>query len=479
MGDVEALKYVLFNKRIQSDNDKCKSLAQLFVTRIPSNFSDTLEALMNGANDVQILNNFSMIFGIYRRNDQVVFQHKAFNYFTLKTSLDDDTEFKVVDDTKDNGSSGGLYSFGLGDHGRLGLGGKGVRAEPTLCATLMKSNITKISCYFAHSLCIDVNGCAYSWGDNEFGQLGLGDCENRNTPQILDALTPYNALSAVVGRAHSLILTDEGNVWSCGKSVYGTLGYVSKDNVLSPKRIETLNNEHIVHISCGWDHSCLISKDGKLFTFGNNEYGQCGVGKDNKKIFVPTNVVFADGLIPEFTACGDDHTLILTTTHMVMSCGWGYSYQLGDGIEHKIPAFGKMETGHYQTNPKIIEALKTKHIVNIASGKSHSLCVSKDGAVYTFGHGEYGQLGHGNKEAQLIPKEVQFFKDKNIKIRECVSGTSHSGAISMNGDIYLFGYGYYGELGQGPDDKENKMIPIKVEYFNNIAVKCMSLGNSC
>eukprot|EP01083_Nonionella_stella_P299889 1021080_1 len=273
MGDVEALKYVLFNKRIQSDNDKCKSLAQLFVTRIPSNFSDTLEALMNGANDVQILNNFSMIFGIYRRNDQVVFQHKAFNYFTLKTSLDDDTEFKVVDDTKDNGSSGGLYSFGLGDHGRLGLGGKGVRAEPTLCATLMKSNITKISCYFAHSLCIDVNGCAYSWGDNEFGQLGLGDCENRNTPQILDALTPYNALSAVVGRAHSLILTDEGNVWSCGKSVYGTLGYVSKDNVLSPKRIETLNNEHIVHISCGWDHSCLISKDGKLFTFGNNEYG--------------------------------------------------------------------------------------------------------------------------------------------------------------------------------------------------------------
>eukprot|EP01083_Nonionella_stella_P184963 673155_1 len=85
-GDVEALKYVLFDERLQSDNDKCKSLAQLFASEIPSNFSDTLKVLSNGSNDIQIFNKFSMIFDLYTRNDRLVSQHKPFNYFTLKTS---------------------------------------------------------------------------------------------------------------------------------------------------------------------------------------------------------------------------------------------------------------------------------------------------------------------------------------------------------------------------------------------------------
>eukprot|EP01083_Nonionella_stella_P020535 56945_1 len=142
----------------------------------------------------------------------------------------------------------------------------------------MKKKIIKISSHYAHSLCVDANGCVYSWGWNSYGQLGLGDCKDRNTPQILDALKQYNAVSVAVGVYHSLILTNEGNVLSCGDCRYGALGYVSKENALSPKRIDSLNNEHIVHVSCGGCHNCVISKDGKLFTFGGNGDGRCGVG---------------------------------------------------------------------------------------------------------------------------------------------------------------------------------------------------------
>eukprot|EP01083_Nonionella_stella_P107539 311542_1 len=465
IADVEALKCVLLDERMPSESEKCKSLAQLFVSEIPSNFSDTLEALRSGANDVQILNTFSMIFDFYKSHQTVdVFQHKAFNYFTFKAPACEDTEFKVIEDTMIH-LSGGLRSFGNGDNGRLGLGDDNGRSEPTICTALMKKKIIKIASYYAHSLCIDANGCVFAWGRNEKGQLGLGDCEDRNTPQILDVFKQYNALSVAVGGNHSLILTDEGNVWSCGSCEYGALGYVSKENVLSPKRIDSLNNEHIVHVSCGGYHSCVISKDDKLFTFGDNYYGQCGVGNDNEKIFVPTNVVLTDGLIPAFTACGGSHTLILTTNHDVLSCGSGGSGKLGHGNEDN------------QNIPKPIEALKSKDIINIAAGQNHSLCVSKDGEVYTFGDGDYGRLGHGNTDNQMVPKEVQFFKDKNIKIRECVGGYYHSGAISMNGEVYLWGKG--DALGQGPDDTEHKYIPTKVDYLNHMAVKCVSLGDEC
>eukprot|EP01083_Nonionella_stella_P141600 436719_1 len=77
----------------------------------------------------------------------------------------------------------------------------------------------------------------------------------------------------------------------------------------------------------------------------------------------------------------------------------------------------------------------------------------------------------------MIPKKVQFFKDKNINIRECVGGLYHSGAISMNGEVYLWGKG--DALGQGPDDTKDKYIPTKVDYFNHMPVKCVSLGGKC
>eukprot|EP01083_Nonionella_stella_P195421 719891_1 len=110
-GDVEALKYVLFDKRIQSDSDKCKSLAQLFVFEIPSNFRGTLDALTNGAHDMQILDTISKIVDLYEQ--KVAFQHKSFNYFTFKTTIRDDTEFKIVEEANDNVLSGGLvYTFG-------------------------------------------------------------------------------------------------------------------------------------------------------------------------------------------------------------------------------------------------------------------------------------------------------------------------------------------------------------------------------
>eukprot|EP01083_Nonionella_stella_P178599 631367_1 len=159
---------------MSSESAKCKSVAQLFVSKIPSNFNETLEALRSGANDVQIIKTFSKIFDLYKSDQKVdVFQHKAFNCFTVKAPAYDGTEFKVIENSFIH-LSGGLRSFGDGANGRLGLGDDKKRLEPTLCTALMKKKIIKISTYYAHCLCVDANGCVYAWGWNSKGQLGLG-----------------------------------------------------------------------------------------------------------------------------------------------------------------------------------------------------------------------------------------------------------------------------------------------------------------
>eukprot|EP01083_Nonionella_stella_P295795 1005164_1 len=114
---------------------------------------------------MQILNKLSLLFELYSHSDEVLFQHKALNYFTLKapTQHAHDTECKVIEHTLIH-FSGGLRSFGRGasGHGRLGLGDENRRAEPTICTALMKKKIIKLASYSLHSLCIDANGCVYS-----------------------------------------------------------------------------------------------------------------------------------------------------------------------------------------------------------------------------------------------------------------------------------------------------------------------------
>ena len=466
-GNIKALEMILYDQRMISDsNAKCKSLAQLFAADPPSNFGDTLNALKNGKKDKKILQKFTVIFDIH--NHQFVTQQKAFNYLTLRSLSYDDTEFKIVEDTAL--SRGSLYCFGDGSDGRLGLGDKYNKknhcALPTICSVFVKTKIIKIASYNRHSLCIDANRYVYSWGYNKFGQLGLGDKENRDTPQILEVLRPYKATNVAVGEYHSLILLDGGSVWSCGSGGRGRLGHGNKENVVTPKKIESLKDSHIVQIGCGDSHSCVISKDGKLFSFGKNDFGQCGFGhNDFEDTLVPTNVALMDGLVPAFVACGGEHTLILCTNGQVLSCG--------DGRE------GRLGHGNYdsQYTPQIIETLETKNVIQIAVGRNHSLCLTKHGILYTFGYGGKGRLGHNNKENQMIPKEIAFFKKNNIKIKECKGGYFHCCAVSRNDEVYLWGMGNGGCLGQGMDDWENKMIPTKLCRFEDMRVHGLSSGN--
>merc|ERR1719461_1199390 len=120
-----------------------------------------------------------------------------------------------------------------------------------------------------------------------------------------------------------------------------------------------------------------------LYSFGSNNYGQCGVGKDKgDKIKTPTRIQLPS--VAVYVSCGYNHTLVILKCGSIYSFGCGAWGQLGHGTNENI------------YTPKPILALKDKKIIKCAGGGHHSVCVDVDGIVWTFGHGEYGQLGHSN-----------------------------------------------------------------------------------
>eukprot|EP01083_Nonionella_stella_P076951 209890_1 len=454
---IDALQRILFDANM-SDSDKCKSFSEKnFINQIPSNFAKVLQSLQSEANGKQIVDKLLMIFDI--STCPMICQHKAFNYYTF-TTPNYAVQYKCVDD-KDYYSAyamGSLCCFGKGKDGQLGLAAKDRddHPTPTVCPTFNDNNCMQISSGYS-SLCIDSNGDVFAWGK----QLMF-------KPTLLKSLCkyPHKALNVAVGESHSLILTEDGKVWSFGNGVYGCLGHGNMDSHNTPKLIESLSDNHIdiVHISCGSGYSCVVTRDGELWSFGNNRQGQCGLGKNDETLLHPTPVRFTStkiflgkgsGMI-RTVDCGATHTLILTKV---------------------IGQCELLQCGNNQFLPKTIAALKTKHIMDISAGHDFNLCVTRDGELYSWGIGSSGQLGHGDEAKQVIPKRVEFFKDKKISLRSCHCGFTHSGVITSNNDVYLWGAGDKGQLGQGIDDMQNKSLPTKAVFFDAMPVKTLSLGD--
>ena len=162
--------------------------------------------------------------------------------------------------------------------------------------------ISAISCGDAHVLFLTNDGKVYSSGDNASGQLGLNDTTNRLVPTLITTTTvggtpvAFNNLtiSAIFcGYNHSLFLTNDGKVYSCGYNGNGQLGLNDTTNRLVPTLITAFNNLTIAAIACGSNHSLFLTNDGMVYSCGYNNEGQLGL-TDTTNRLVPT-------LIPTFS----------------------------------------------------------------------------------------------------------------------------------------------------------------------------------
>lgn len=181
--------------------------------------------------------------------------------------------------------NGDVYSFGYNTFGQLGLGDTEHRLTPTKITTL--SNVKQIASGSMSSYALLENGDMYSWGYNHSGQLGLGDNTGRSTPTKITSLSNIKSVSA--GGSHVLVTLENGDVYSCGSGLYGELGHGNTSSRNSFKKIEALSNENVKQVAVGSYFSLVLLENGDVYSFGAGWNGRLGHGNTSNRL-TPTKI---------------------------------------------------------------------------------------------------------------------------------------------------------------------------------------------
>jgi alpha-tubulin suppressor-like RCC1 family protein len=137
------------------------------------------------------------------------------------------------------------------------------------------TNIDHIAGGRDHSLAIRSDGTVWAWGYNQGGELGDGTKSNRNQPVQTRTIT--DAIDIAAGANHSLAIRSDHTLWAWGRNNYGQLGLgTSTGSYASPVRVSSLSN--VAEVGAGRQHTIVVLNDGSVWTFGQNDMGQLGDG---------------------------------------------------------------------------------------------------------------------------------------------------------------------------------------------------------
>ncbi|XP_040568701.2 LOW QUALITY PROTEIN: E3 ubiquitin-protein ligase HERC2-like [Lepeophtheirus salmonis] len=251
----------------------------------------------------------------------------------------------------------------------------------------------------------------FVWGLNDKDQLGGLKGSKIKLPVYSEILSNLKPTCIAGGSKSLFVVTQDGKVYACGEGTNGRLGLSNSCNVTIPKQMTALS-QYVV-----------------------------------KKVAVHS---------------GGKHAMALTVDGRVFSWGEGDDGKLGHCSRAPIP------------KPRLIEALKSKRVRDIACGSSHSAAITSNGELYTWGCGEYGRLGHGDNITQMRPKQVKTLAGKRVIQVACGSRDAQTLALTDDGMVYSWGDGDFGKLGRGGSEGCNK--PQNVEKLNGVGVCQIECG---
>jgi len=360
----------------------------------------------------------------------------------------------------------GLYTFGRGFHGQLGLGSfesVGSPAHLELTPGLKEPVMPAVvACGSSHTCSISRRGELFTWGLASSGELGHGGWTpiEMNFPSLVLALQRTRIVSVTAGTNHTLAISEFGHLWTCGRGRHGQLGHGTFNDEGPLQRVDSLVGCRIVSAAAGNAHSMALASDGSLFTWGSGQYGQLGHKRMKLAAQAAAGVAVASAepekvqdLDPNdlkpwnrvtAISSGSQHSMALTVggTLQVFGRNKAGCLGLGDTNNRWVPTKVNMSNGRGQ--------IGSCRVVQVAAGGTHTLAlVEVNGClkVRTAGSNAYGQLGQGNTKTYHRFTTVSALSDNHVV--SISAGHDHSGAVDWEGHLYVWGRGELGQLGLG------------------------------
>ncbi|KAA8540950.1 hypothetical protein F0562_024912 [Nyssa sinensis] len=365
---------------------------------------------------------------------------------------------------------GGVCSVGKSSSARVNA------LLPKALESTVVLDAQKIACGSKHAVLVNKQGEIFSWGEESGGRLGHGVEADVSNPKHIKALSGLNIESVACGDYHTCAVTLSGDLytWGDGTHNFGLLGHGNEVSHWTPKKVSgQMEGLHVSSISCGPWHTAAVTSLGQLFTFGDGTFGVLGHG-DRNSISMPKEVETLKGLRTVRVSCGVWHTAAVVEVTLEPSTSGGPSigklFTWGDG--------DKGQLGHGDKEPRLVPScvavLDDTHFCQVACGNNITIALTLSGQVYTMGSADYGQLGNPGSAGKL-PTCIEG-KIRNNFIEEIACGSHHVAVLSSKSDVYTWGKGANGQLGHGDNDDRN--TPTLVEALKDKRVKSVVCGSN-
>ena len=298
---------------------------------------------------------------------------------------------------------------------------------------------------------IDEAGDLWMVGRNDRGQL-TRTTDTSELRKVTVGMANNKVKDVAITQFSLLVLDTSGRVWSAGGNTNGQLGDTRNNNKYNSTNptfaqvTDGIGNTKIVDIAAGLDHSVLIDENGKVWTAGSNRLGQLGrpenAGVFNSNTYMaPANPTFTQvtgdiANVKAVAACvGSAHTVVLDENGEIWSVGQ-------NGMA------GRTMTGNYDAVfTKIGGELAGKKVVSISAGMSHTVLLTEDGEVYGAGTNLYGQLGLPST-TNLAREFTRLAADVGDgKFAYVAAGKSQTYIIDFDSNAYITGFNNSGQIG--------------------------------
>lgn len=314
-----------------------------------------------------------------------------------------------------------------------------------------------------HTAFVKIDGTVWLSGNNEYGQLGNGTFESKNSPE--QALGITEVISVAAGAEHTIALKKDGTVWAWGDNSKGQLGNGSNQCSLSPVMVSNLTD--VKEIASGSDFNVALKSDGTVWVWGCNEEGMLFFEKTEdillpikmvklpkvKFIDISSDLIFALAEDNEVYIWGRDrlfdYDAVIFEPGRLEGLNDIIQIKLFEGYMFALTKSGKvwrtsyfkfhkdnrLEPVVYNIN-EIAEIAELDNVIQIESGTRHLLFLKRDGTIWGIGSNYYEQFGM--EDYDDIPKECKSITG----VKRIEANYEKSAAIQNNDSVDIWGKYY-------------------------------------